>query len=76
MVKSVFLYCKKMVIDNGQKKYYCYCRTFVRQKGEHIMTEQEKEIIEMIRNCPDREYALLMAIKIFTLFAEQPSASQ
>ena len=40
------------------------------------MTEQEKEIIEMIRNCPDREYALLKAIEIFTLFAEQPSASQ
>lgn len=40
------------------------------------MTEQEKEIIEMIRNCPDKEYALLKAIEIFTLFAEQPSASQ
>lgn len=56
--------------------YYCYYRTFVRKKGEHTMTEQEKEIIEMIRNCPDTEYALLKAIEIFTLFAEQPSTSQ
>lgn len=40
------------------------------------MTEQEKEIIEMIRNCPDKEYALRKAIEIFTLFAERPLTSQ
>ena len=34
------------------------------------MTEQEKEIIEMIRNHPDTEFALLKAIEIFISFAK------
>lgn len=34
------------------------------------MTEQEKEILEIIRNYSDQEYALLKAIEIFTSFAE------
>lgn len=40
------------------------------------MTEQEYEIITLIRNHPDSEYALLKAIEIFTELAEQPSTSQ
>lgn len=40
------------------------------------MTEQEKEIIEIIRGCPDIEEALSAAVEIFTSLAEQPLTSQ
>ena len=40
------------------------------------MTEQEREVIEIIRECPDIEYALLKAIEIFSALAEPPLTSQ
>lgn len=40
------------------------------------MTEQEREVINIIRECPDTEYALLKAIEIFSALAELPLASQ
>lgn len=41
-----------------------------------MMTEQEKEIIEIIRSCSDSENALLIAIEIFSSLSEQPLTSQ
>ena len=40
------------------------------------MTEQEREIIEIIRGCPDVENALSVAIEIFTSLAGLPLTSQ
>lgn len=40
------------------------------------MTEQEIEIIEIIRGYPDIDKALSVAVEIFTLLAEQPLTSQ
>lgn len=40
------------------------------------MTEQEIEIIEIIRGCPNIEEALSVAVEIFTSLSEQPLTSQ
>lgn len=40
------------------------------------MTIQEKELLAIIRNHPDREYAVITAIKILTALSEPHESSQ
>lgn len=40
------------------------------------MTIQEKELLAIIRNHPDREYAVITAIKILTELSEPHESSQ
>lgn len=40
------------------------------------MTKQEKELLDLIKNYPDREYAVITAIKILTELSEPHESSQ
>lgn len=65
-----------LVLTFGQIVATMFTEHLFDKKEEKFMTEQEKEIIEIIRGCPDADYALSIAIEIFTSLAEQLLTSQ